>query len=304
LPHNWGQGKRRVMDGVLNINKSSGMTSHDVVLHVRRMFKEKRVGHTGTLDPSATGVLVLCLGKATRIAQYLEAGEKEYQAVLRLGVITDTLDAEGRVLETRTYIPPDRSRILDALQRFTGNITQIPPAYSALKIGGVPSYKLARQGKALPLKARQVIIHDIQLISYDDPWIKISVRCSKGVYIRSLCADLGEAWGCGAHLANLVRTRSGRFRIEEGATLDRLSNYNPEELNAALVPIDNALDDMPAITVNESDSIRILHGNRIEKTANAIGEEGLMVRIHDEAGRFLAIARKGSGILKPEIVFS
>src|SRR5512135_1303728 len=134
------------MDGVLNINKPSGVTSHDVVGSVRKILKEKRIGHTGTLDPLATGVLVLCIGKATRIAQYLEAGEKEYRAVMRLGVTTDTLDAIGRVLETRTYEKPDRRTLLRVMQQFTGTIMQSPPAFSAVKISGVPSYKLARQG--------------------------------------------------------------------------------------------------------------------------------------------------------------
>lgn len=151
------------MDGILNIHKQSGMTSHDVVQAVRRILKEKRIGHTGTLDPMATGVLVLCVGKATRIAQYLEAGEKEYHAVMRLGQTTDTLDAEGRILETRTYIPPDRAQVLKALDGFIGAIMQQPPAYSALKVAGVPSYKLARQGKAEPLKPRAVTIASIEL---------------------------------------------------------------------------------------------------------------------------------------------
>lgn len=292
------------MDGVLNINKAAGMTSHDVVLQARRIFKEKRIGHTGTLDPSATGVLVLCLGKATRIAQFLEAGEKEYQAVLKLGVVTDTLDADGAILETRAYVAPDRAGILEVLQRFTGTIIQTPPAYSALKIGGIPSYKLARQGKAAPLKARQVAIHDIQLLSYDDPWIRISVRCSKGVYIRTLCADLGDALGTGAHLASLIRNRSGRFRIEESSTLERLSCYDPEELKEVVVPLDKALDAMPAITLTEPDSVRILHGNKVAQPENSVLAEGQFVRLYDPSGRFLSIGRSEYGLFKPDIVFS
>ncbi len=189
------------MDGVLNINKPSGVTSHDVVESVRKILHEKRIGHTGTLDPLATGVLVLCAGRATRIAQYLEAGEKEYKAIMRLGVTTDTLDAEGQILETKSYIPPDRQKIIEVLRGFIGPIMQRPPAYSAVKVAGVPSYKLAREGKAQLLKPRAITIYSIELTAFDDPVVSLLVRCSKGVYIRTLCAEIGDALGMGAHLA-------------------------------------------------------------------------------------------------------
>jgi len=195
------------MDGVLNINKPTGMTSHDVVQLARRLLGEKRIGHTGTLDPLATGVLVLCIGKATRIAQYLEAGDKEYRAIMRLGVTTDTLDAEGRVLETRTYAAPDRATLLKVMQQFTGSIMQSPPAFSAVKIAGVPSYKLARQGRAKPNKPRPATIYSIDLTAFENPLVNLTVRCAKGVYIRSLCADIGDALYAGAHLTGLQRTK-------------------------------------------------------------------------------------------------
>jgi tRNA pseudouridine55 synthase len=165
------------MDGVLNINKPSGVTSHDVVESVRKILHEKRIGHTGTLDPLATGVLVLCAGRATRIAQYLEAGEKEYKAIMRLGVTTDTLDAEGLILETRSYTPPDQQKIIDVLQVFIGSIMQRPPAFSAVKVAGVPSYKLAREGKAELLKPRSVTIYSIELTAFEDPMVSLLVRC-------------------------------------------------------------------------------------------------------------------------------
>ena len=199
------------MDGILNINKPSGITSHDVVERVRKILREKRIGHTGTLDPLATGVLVLCVGKATRIAQYLEAGEKEYKAIMRLGVTTDTLDAGGKVLEKKQYGPPDQRKIIEVLQGFIGPIMQRPPAYSAVKVAGVPSYKLAREGKAELLKPRPVTIFSIEMTSFEDPLVSLHVRCSKGVYIRTLCAEIGDALGMGAHLSGLERTRSGRF---------------------------------------------------------------------------------------------
>lgn len=290
------------MDGVLNINKSQGMTSHDVVQAVRRLMGEKRVGHTGTLDPLATGVLVLCTGKATRIAQYLEAGEKEYDAVFQLGVTTDTLDAEGRILEKRTYTAPERALVVRALQSFTGEIMQRPPAYSAIKVGGVPSYKLARQGKAEPHKPRPVTIHAIELTAFEDPLVSISVRCSKGVYIRTLCADLGEVLGTGAHLTGLVRTRSGRFRIETAITLEQLAEMSAQGRGGqALVSIDEALADFPAVAVGETDALRICQGNRIAWQG---GDTTGLLRIRDAGGKLVALGRATISELRPELVFS
>jgi tRNA pseudouridine55 synthase len=291
------------MDGILNIDKPSGITSHDVVQQVRRLLGEKRVGHTGTLDPSATGVLVLCVGKATRIAQYLEAGEKEYHAVMQIGVITDTLDADGHVLETRSYAAPDLPRVLQFLKEFTGPIMQRPPAYSAIKVGGVPSYKLARQGKAEPLKPRAVTIHCLDLKDYADPFLSLRIGCSKGVYIRTLCADIGEALGMGAHMTKLVRTRSGRFRIEQAVTLDQLALMSRKEMGGIMVTMNDALDDIPAINVNEDDSRKIAHGMRIElPIAQIPGQENILVRIHNE-NMLVALGRAGQGFLKPETVF-
>jgi len=293
------------MDGVLNINKPAGMTSHDVVLALRRMLKEKRIGHTGTLDPLATGVLVLCVGKATRIAQYLEAGDKEYQAVMRLGVTTDTLDSEGQVLETRSYKPPERENILEVMEGFLGQIMQQPPAYSALKVGGVPSYKLARQGRAEPLKPRSVTIHGLELTAYENPFVSFTVKCSKGVYVRSLCADIGERLGMGAHLTGLVRTRSGRFCIADAVTLEQLGAMTPSTVEAqVLVPMSDALADLPKVLLNEGDAVRVMHGNQMSCPDTLKGSSGGLVRLEDGSGRLLALARASAGVLKPELVFS
>jgi tRNA pseudouridine55 synthase len=292
------------MEGILNIHKPSGITSHDVVQRVRRMLGERRVGHTGTLDPAATGVLVLCIGKATRIAQYLEAGEKEYQAVMRLGVTTDTFDADGQVVETRGYEPPDRSSLLQALRGFVGSVMQTPPAYSAVKVCGVPSYKLARQGKAQPLTPRQVTIRGIELVAYNDPLLTVTVTCSKGVYIRTLCSDLGKQLGMGAHLLKLVRTRSGGFLISDALTLDQLDGLCREGgAEAVIIPMERALSDVPALTVSDDDAGRITHGNGISRPV-AFSEEGVLVRVHDQPGRFLALARVLGGEIRPETVFA
>jgi tRNA pseudouridine55 synthase len=280
------------------------MTSHDVVQAARRILREKRIGHTGTLDPMATGVLVLCVGKATRIARFLEAGEKEYHAVMRLGQTTDTLDAEGRILETRTYVPPNRAQVLKALEGFTGAIMQQPPVYSALKVSGVPSYKLARQGKAEPLKPRSVTISSIELQAFEDPLLSLAVRCSKGVYIRTLCADLGEVLQAGAHLTKLVRTRSGRFTIDNAVTLGRLADLAAAgSLDQALVSMDEALADIPSVAVNEPDAGRILHGNSVPWQEEPRSVASLL-RIHDPSGKLLALGRLIRGDIRPEMVFS
>jgi tRNA pseudouridine55 synthase len=293
-----------IPDGVLSINKPAGMTSHDVVAQVRKILGEKRIGHTGTLDPLATGVLVLCIGKATRIAQFLEAGEKEYRATLKLGVTTDTLDSEGRVLDTTTYVRPADEKLLEVLKSFTGRIMQTPPVYSAIKIGGIPSYKLARQGKAEELKARAVTIHSIDLTAYDDPFVQIAVRCSKGVYIRSLCADIGKALGMGAHLTSLTRTRSGRFTLQNSVTLDQVRLSASEGIHdRGLVSIDEALEDMPAVTFDEDEAKKISQGGRVVKAGAGGDGEGLLVRVHTVTGKLVALARTGCGEFRPEIVF-
>ena len=293
------------MDGVLNINKPSGVTSHDVVERVRKILHERRIGHTGTLDPLATGVLVLCAGRATRIAQYLEAGEKEYRAVMRLGVTTDTLDAEGLILETRSYTPPDRQEIVAVLQTFIGSIMQRPPAFSAVKVAGVPSYKLAREGKAELLKPRSVTIQSIELTAFEDPVVSLQVRCSKGVYIRTLCAETGEALGMGAHLIGLERTRSGRFSIDDAITLDRLYEIvtagNAEQV---VTPIDEALAAFPAIRISEAETVRVLHGNQISCPSSLANITSDHIRLHNQAGRLLGLARVVAGVLKPDLVFS
>lgn len=293
------------MDGIVNINKPAGITSHDVVLHARRILGEKRIGHTGTLDPLATGVLVLCVGRATRVAQYLEAAEKEYRAVMRLGVITDTLDAKGRVLENRTYSPPGRGELDRVIRRFTGVQFQTPPAFSAVKIGGTPSYRLARQGKAKPNKPKQVTIHEIELLSYENPLVGLAVRCSKGVYIRSLCSDMGDALGMGAHLVSLERTRSGRFSLAEALTLEELQTLAAAgDAYRAIMPIDQALDEFPSVPLTAAESVRMSHGNRLTGPEMAMTMPGGLLRLHDPSGRLVALARIEGGVIRPEVVFA
>jgi tRNA pseudouridine55 synthase len=293
------------MDGILNINKPSGMTSHDVVERVRRMLREKRIGHTGTLDPLATGVLVLCVGRATRIARYLEAGEKEYRAVMRLGVSTDTLDAAGQIVATKSYTPPEPQQIIEVMKAFTGLLMQRPPAYSAVKVGGVPSYKLAREGRAELLTPRPITIFSIQLTAYEDPLISLRVRCSKGVYIRTLCADIGDALGMGASLARLERTRSGCFSIDNALTLEELqSMVTASTVVQVFTTIDDALAVFPSVPINDTETVRVMHGNAIACPQSMMNIQSERVRLHGPTGRLLGLARVVAGVLKPDLVFS
>ena len=294
------------MTGVLIIQKPQNWTSHDVVNKARRLLQEKKIGHTGTLDPLATGVLVLCVGKATKIVRYLEADDKEYIAELKLGATTDTLDSAGSILETREYAPPTRDDIQHALERFRGTILQRPPAYSALKVSGVPSYRLARQGTILEHEERPVTISEITLLEYRDPLVRFSVTCSKGTYIRTLCADIGAFLGAGAHLTALVRTRSGRFRIEHALDLEQLARKASLGLaEQTLLSLSDALGSFAAVTVDASDALRISHGNTISIPPGfAVNDSQLLIQVLDRDGRMLAVAKTSAGLIKPEVVIA
>jgi len=292
--------------GVLVIQKPQNWTSHDVVNKARRLLQEKKIGHTGTLDPLATGVLVLCVGKATKIVRYLEADDKEYTAELKLGATTDTLDSAGSILEPREYTPLTRDDIQHALERFRGTILQRPPAYSALKVSGVPSYRLARQGTILEHEERPVTISEITLLEYRDPLVRFSVTCSKGTYIRTLCADIGAFLGAGAHLTALVRTRSGRFRIEHALDLEQLARKASLGLaEQTLLSLSDALGSFAAVTVDASDALRISHGNTISIPPGfAVNDSQPLIQVLDRDGRVLAVANTSAGLIKPEVVIA
>jgi len=291
------------MEGVLIVNKPASWTSHDVVQKARGILKERRIGHTGTLDPLATGVLVLCVGRATRIARHLEAQDKEYHAHLRLGVTTDTLDSDGSVCEQREYAPPSRERLLDVMRSFLGDQMQRPPAYSAVKVSGVPSYRLARAGNAVELAPRPVSVRHIELTSYEDPVVGFSVVCSKGLYVRTLCSEIGEALGSGAHLTGLERIRSGPFTIEAAHTLEQIEACRMAgTLEGLLLSMDQALADLPLVELSEADTRRISQGNRL--SWESATDSPHYVRIHTPEGALLAIARIAAGMLRPETVFS
>ena len=218
--------------GVLVIDKPGGMTSHDVVMRVRRILGAKKVGHTGTLDPMATGLLPLCIGGATKIARFLEGGDKEYRATIKFGIETDTYDAEGKVVAESDTSGVSEEMVVEALAQFRGKIQQIPPMYSAVKIGGTPLYKLARKGITVEREPKEVDISSIDVEEFTMPLLTMRIACSKGTYIRTLCHDLGSAVGCGAHLVALRRTRSGHFSLKDAITLD----VDRSEMIESIVP--------------------------------------------------------------------
>ena len=250
--------------GVLNMNKPAGMTSHDVVDVVRRILGVQRVGHTGTLDPQATGVLPLCIGRATRIAQFLTQADKEYVMTLRLGITTDTLDATGRETGRAAEVAVSRADLEEVLPRFTGEIQQVPPLFSAKKYRGERMYRLARRGEDVPRDPVPVRVYGLTVMDFAPPFIRLTVACSKGTYARTLCDDIGQALGCGGHLHDLVRTRSGRFRLEAAASLDDLeARVREGRLGELLLPIAEALDHLPAVRVTAEAAPRVLQGGGV-----------------------------------------
>lgn len=238
------------MDGIINVYKEKGFTSHDVVAVMRKIANQKKIGHTGTLDPEAEGVLPVCLGKATKLADYIMASEKQYRAMVRLGITTTTEDASGEVLEERP-VDVTEEELQKALLSMEGEQMQVPPMYSALKVNGKKLYELAREGKEVERKARKVTIFGIRLLQFLPPdRAEILVDCSKGTYIRTLCADLGKRLGCGAHMETLLRTKSGRFTLENACSLEELRTLAAENrLEEALLSMEEALMQYPAVTV-------------------------------------------------------
>jgi tRNA pseudouridine55 synthase len=271
------------VDGILNLNKPKGWTSHDVVAYIRRLTQIRRVGHAGTLDPMATGVLLICLGRATRIAEYLVAGRKRYRAVIRLGISTDSHDADGQVTATAP-VAADRSEVESALSRFRGSIKQVPPMVSALKRQGQPLYKLARRGITVDRPARPVEIFELTLTKWLSPSLTVELTCSPGTYVRALARDLGQQLGCGAHLTALTRLASGDFRLNEAIQVEQFAaavaagdgDGAPAPLGTDLeaktptpswhslvMPIDAGLSQFPAHTLEATESRRVRSGQSL-----------------------------------------
>jgi tRNA pseudouridine55 synthase len=233
-------GPKKEIEGVLLVDKPPGMTSHDVVSRLRRMLQFKRIGHAGTLDPMATGLLVMLVGKATRISQYLISADKIYEGKLTLGVTTNSQDAEGEVMETRPVPPLTEAEVRAAMQGFLGDQYQTPPMFSAIKLGGVPLYKLARQGEEVEREPRFIRISRFELLEFSPPRLTFRLDCTKGTYVRTIAHDLGQKLGCGAHLSALRRTGSGNFTIARCTPLDRLETMTLPEIEKLLIPVHEA----------------------------------------------------------------
>ncbi|WP_336785989.1 tRNA pseudouridine(55) synthase TruB [Paenibacillus sp. MMO-177] len=300
------------MDGIIAVWKPAGWTSHDVVAKVRRIVRMKRIGHAGTLDPMVTGVLPLCLGRSTRVVEYLQERPKAYEAVIQLGTATDTEDLTGTVLEEQTGIKVTREQVLQVLQSFVGEIDQVPPMFSAVKVDGKRLYELAREGKTVERKSRKVTIHQIDLLNADldadKPRFAFSVICSKGTYIRTLCVDIGRALGVPAAMAELTRTMSGGIAREQCVTLEEL-----EELQAAgrleekLLPADIAIDHLQRVQANAAVTEMALRGQKIPyKRIAASFDSSSLVRLYGENDAFIGIfeADDQALALKPVKVFS
>ena len=284
--------------GVLVIDKAKGPTSHDVIASLRRLLQLRRIGHCGTLDPLASGVLVVCLGRYTRLNRWLSGADKEYEAEICLGAVSATGDAEGPIRHQADCASPDVENVVQALCGFTGVIDQIPPAHSAVKVAGVRSYKRARRGDEVALKPRRVHIHAMELLSYDFPRLRVRIHCSAGTYIRSLAADLGEALATGAYLAELRRLRAGGLGLDKALTLDQVARLSRAgQIEKALVHPRLALSELAAVELNEGKLVDFVHGKAIEYPTGAGPRE--VCAVFDAAQTLFGLARWEQGALRP-----
>ncbi len=304
------------MEGILVVDKEVQWTSHDVVSRLRNILKIKKVGHTGTLDPLATGVLVILLGRATKILQFLQEQEKEYLAQICLGISTDTFDAQGQVRGKKEVPEFELADVERAYNSFKGEIEQLPPPFSAIKIGGKKSYQLARAGKSVELKPRKVNISQIELLEWKSPVLKLRILCSRGTYIRSLAEDIGQKLGCGGHLLSLRRIRSGEFSIDQALTLNQIFTLHEKEtLHREVISIDQALRHLPAINLSSNGIFSFEHGAKVNLSAISDIPLGAVsqsvhpyqnkVRVKDDTGHLMGIGRLDplTGKLCPLSVF-
>ncbi|MDR5738169.1 tRNA pseudouridine(55) synthase TruB [Caballeronia sp. LZ016] len=292
---------RRALDGVLLLDKPLGLSSNDALIKAKRIYLAKKAGHTGTLDPLATGLLPLCFGEATKFSQDLLEADKTYEATMRLGIRTATGDAEGEAVEVRD-VACDEAAVEAAMTRFLGDIVQVPPMYSALKRDGKPLYEYARAGQTVEREARPVTIHALKMIACALPLVTFRVTCSKGTYVRTLAEDIGEALGCGAHLTALRRTCVGALTLENAVTLDELTALNEADRDARLQPVDALLSTFPAVQLDDKACRRFLHGQRLRLADVSPDQiEAGRVRVYaQEGGRLLGVAKAGEGVLAPE----
>lgn len=291
--------------GIINVYKEAGFTSHDVVAKLRGICKQKKIGHTGTLDPDAVGVLPVCLGSGTKLCDMLTGETKEYIAGFQLGIATDTQDISGKILEEKE-VCVSAEQVKEMLSHFVGELQQVPPMYSALKVGGKKLYELAREGKEVERKARPITIYELELLKAEHPEYEIRVVCSKGTYIRTLCHDIGQDLSCGAVMTSLVRSRVGEFRLKDAKTLDELQELADQgRVQEAVIPVEEMFHALPAIQVSDGAQKALLNGNQLKRSevlakeeAGIIGKmlQGFPVdqgeyRVYSMDSRFCAIYR-------------
>lgn len=282
------------MNGILLVDKPVGWTSSDVIVKLKGVLHERRIGHAGTLDPMATGLLTVFVGRATRAVEFAEADSKRYIASLRLGTVTDTLDTTGTVL-AQNPVNVTRKQLESVLARFCGEQEQIPPMYSAIKVKGKKLYDIARAGGTVERKPRHITIHSLSLIGEDNGDYVLDITCSKGTYIRSLCADIGAALGCGGCMSALRRTHAGIFDIASAHTLDSIiAKANADEAEQLLLPVDSLFAPCPEWTAHEDATRRIKCGNAVPARGLAEGE----YRVYSQSGEFLMLGRCENGIMK------
>ncbi len=264
--------KKSVVSGVLVIDKPVGMTSHDVVQIVRKGTDIRRAGHTGTLDPRASGVLVVLIGPAVRLSEYISASDKRYQATIRLGAATTTYDSEGQFTQTSQDVDVTEEQFNEALDSFVGEIEQVPPPYSAVKVKGRRAYEMSRKGEEVDLKPRKINVYSLEMLEWAPPEAVVDVYCSSGTYVRSLAHDLGQKLGCGAHLVGLRRTKSGRFTLRDAVPLRRLRDaFASGEWYKYLIPAAEALADWPMVELDPDQVELVRHGHRIPADGDAKG---------------------------------
>lgn len=300
------QDVKNAISGVLVVDKPVGMTSHDVVQAIRNGTGLRRAGHTGTLDPRASGVLVILVGPAVRLSEYVSASDKRYQAIIRLGSTTDTFDADGRFTRTDTPVNVTEEEFETVLKTFEGEIEQTPPPYSAVKVQGRKAYDMARQGEEVDLAPRKIQVHHLEVLEWAPPEVVVDVHCSSGTYVRSLANDLGEKLGCGAYLVGLRRTKSGRFSLRDAVPLRKLQeSFHAGNWYQYLIPAAEALGDWPAVELSPDDVEGVRHGHRVKAAADAtpgmvrgVSTQGELVALMD-----LVTGEDGSPAWQPKKVF-
>ncbi len=297
------------MDGIINVYKEKGFTSHDVVAKLRGILHIKKMGHTGTLDPDAVGVLPVCIGKGTKLCDMITDTDKTYEAVMLLGISTDTQDISGNVLSKKD-VAVDEKTLIETVDSFVGEYKQIPPMYSAIKVNGRKLYQLAREGIEIERSPRDVYIRSIHIndmnLQDGEPSVTMTVSCSKGTYIRTLCHDIGEKLGCGACMKSLSRTRVGRFYIDDSFTINQIAALNLKgELSSIVAPVDSMFD-YPRIQINKEYDKLLYNGNLLPLSAGKALDVGLAdkVRIYNESGEFIGIYSMDDSGYKPVKIFS